>query len=44
MLNGREPTGLVRDALDRLSIYQQLDSERNGLIQVSITGAILIRH
>lgn len=34
--NGREPTGLAGEAMTRLSIYQQLDNERDNLIQAMI--------
>lgn len=36
MLNGRESTGLVDQAIARLNIYQQLDGERDNLIQAMI--------
>lgn len=42
MLNGRESTGLVDQAIARLNIYQQLDGERDNLIQVSISGILTI--
>ncbi|KAI0450959.1 hypothetical protein F5B21DRAFT_408399 [Xylaria acuta] len=36
MVNGREPTGLAGEALARLSIYHQLDGERDSLMQAMI--------
>lgn len=35
-LNGREPTGLTDDVMTRLSVYQQLDNERDNFMQVSM--------
>jgi hypothetical protein len=42
MLNGREPAGIAGEAIARLNVYQQLDNERNSLIQVSMPAAIAI--
>ncbi|KAI0439669.1 hypothetical protein F4803DRAFT_28030 [Xylaria telfairii] len=36
MTNGHEPTGLAGEALARLGIYHQLDSERDRLMQAMI--------
>ncbi|KAI1275583.1 hypothetical protein F5Y07DRAFT_369727 [Xylaria sp. FL0933] len=36
MANGREPSGIAGQALAQLGIYQQLDNERNSIMQAMI--------
>ncbi len=42
MVNGREPSGIAGRALAQLGLYQQLDSERDSLLQVSILEMMTI--
>ncbi|KAI0541983.1 hypothetical protein GGR58DRAFT_527759 [Xylaria digitata] len=36
MVNGREPSGIAGQALEQLRIYQQMDNERDSLMQAMI--------